>query len=238
MVNKPASFEGIWNLRDLGGHAVNSGGVTRSGQVFRCGTLWFATSADCAALAGYQFDTFIDLRLPEEELAEQDWLCELLDTRQHHLPIRAVDDQTPISLVHPGGAEHYARLLDQNAGRYVKALEVISDPANHPIMFHCAAGVDRSGVLAALVLACLGVEDQAIVDDYTASSAEVAPIVAAYRDHRFYGDASADTRAVDSAAMEQFLSQVGGAEGLAKWALANGFTEASLGRLRKALIEP
>jgi protein-tyrosine phosphatase len=233
------TFDGLWNLRDLGANPVTSGGRTRSGRVYRCGTLWFATAADCAVLATYGFDTVIDLRLPQEELAEDDWLCELLDTRQHHLPINVVDDPHPISLVHPGGADHYVRLLEHNARRYVKALEVISDPGNHPILFHCAAGLDRSGVLAALVLACLEVDEASIVEDYVASAADIPHIVASYRRHRFYGAASAEAtdRRVDRAVIEQFLDQLGGRDGLAKWAVANGFAEASLSRMRAELVE-
>jgi protein-tyrosine phosphatase len=233
------SFEGLWNLRDLGGHAVAAGGRTRRGRIFRSGTLWFATAADCTVLAGFGFDTVIDLRLPQEELAEEDWLCELLDTRQYHLPIRVEDDPSPIALLHAGGADHYVRLLERNSGQYVRALEIISEPDNHPILFHCAAGHDRTGVLAALVLACLGVDEAGVVSDYVESDPHLPAIVASYRDHRLYGVASAEAvgRSVDRAVMEQFLDLVGGCDGLTKWALANGFAESSLTRMRDALTE-
>lgn len=235
----PTTFDGVWNLRDLGARPVSTGGRTRSGRVFRSGTLWFATSPDCAVLARYRFDTVIDLRLPQEELAEEDWLCELLDTRYHHLPIATDDDPSPIALIHSGGADHYVRLLEHNAAHYVKALELVSDPDNQPILFHCAAGLDRSGVLAALVLACLEVEESAIVADYVESAPHLPPIVAAYRDHRLYGAASAaaDGVRVDPGAMEQFLDRMGGAAGLTTWAQAHGFGEASLIRMRATLIE-
>jgi protein-tyrosine phosphatase len=235
----PSALDGVWNLRDLGAHPVTSGGHTRSGRVFRGGTLWFATAQDCRVLGDLGFDTVIDLRLPQEELSEEDWLCELLDTRYHHLQITVLDDPSPIALVHPGGADHYVRLLEHNAARYVKALAIISDPDNHPILFHCAAGHDRTGVLAALVLACLEVDDAAIVADYLDSAAHVPAIVAAYRDHRLYGAASAEAgrRSIDAAVMEQFLDLMGGGDGLTKWALANGLAEASLSRMRAALIE-
>jgi protein tyrosine/serine phosphatase len=189
-------------------------------------------------LAGLGFDTVIDLRLPQEELAEEDWLCELLDTRQHHLPISVPDDPSPIALVHAGGADHYVRLLEHNAAQYVKALEVISEPDNHPILFHCAAGHDRSGVLAALILACLEVDEAAIVADYVESESHLPAIVASYRDHRLYGTASEDAadRSVDPAVMERFLNLMGGPDGLTKWALANGFAETSLARMQKALV--
>jgi protein-tyrosine phosphatase len=235
----PLALDGIWNLRDLGDRSVSSGGRIRPRRVFRSGTLWFATMQDCNVIAGLEFDTVIDLRLPQEELHEEDWLCELLDTRYHHLPIAVLDDPSPIALMHSGGADHYLRLLEHNAARYVKALEVISEPDNHPILFHCAAGHDRSGVLAALVLACLEVDDAEIVADYIDSSPHVPAIVDKYRDHALYGSAAEDAaqRAVDGEVMAEFLALVGGGEGLTKWALANGFAEASLIRMRDALIE-
>lgn len=234
----PFAFEGIWNLRDLGGHPVAGGGTTRSMRVFRSGTLWFATMRDCTILLGLEWDTVIDLRLPQEELREDDWLCELLDTRQHHLPIAVPDDPSPIALVHSGGAAHYERLLEHNAPRYVKALEVISDPDNHPVLFHCAAGHDRSGVLAALVLACLDVVEDAIVADYVESEAHLPAIVDKYRDHPLYGSAATDAtgRSVDASVMLDFLDRVGGRDGLQKWALSNGLGTSSLERMRAALV--
>jgi rhodanese-related sulfurtransferase len=232
-------FDGIWNLRDLGEHPVSSGARVRSRRVFRSGTLWFATMQDCNVMAGLEFDSVIDLRLPAEELHEEDWLCELLDTRYYHLPIAVPDDPSPIALMHADGAEHYLRLLEHNAVGYVKALELISDPDNHPILFHCAAGHDRSGVLAALVLACLGVDDASIVADYADSTPHVPAIADKYRDHALYGSAAAEAahRTVDGEVMAEFLALAGGREGLTKWALANGFAEASLQRMRDALIE-
>ena len=60
----PLTFEGLWNLRDLGGLPVAAGGRTRSRRLFRGGTLWFATMPDCNLMASLGFDTCIDLRPP------------------------------------------------------------------------------------------------------------------------------------------------------------------------------
>jgi hypothetical protein len=51
--------------------------------------------------------------------------------------------------------------------RIVEALEIIADPENHPLVFHCNAGKDRSGILAAIILGVLGVADEDIIEDYT-----------------------------------------------------------------------
>jgi len=58
-------------------------------------------------------------------------------------------------------------------------LELVSDRENHPILFHCTAGKDRTGIIAALILALVGVPDYAIVQDYTLS----ANVYAEMNDH-------------------------------------------------------
>ena len=233
------SFEGLWNLRDLGGLPVVGGGRTRSRRLFRSGTLWFATMQDCNRMAGFQFDTCIDLRLPQEELHEDDWLCELLDLRYYHLAIEVPDDPKLVTLVHDGGPDHYLQLLQHNAVRYVRALEIISDDDNHPLLFHCAAGLDRTGVLAALVLSCLGVGDHAVVADYVESEAGIRPIIERYRGHTLYGAASAASAGcqVDGQAMRGFLEAVGGAAGLRDWAIDKGLKDTALDSMRAALVE-
>jgi protein-tyrosine phosphatase len=234
------SFAGLWNLRDLGGLPVDSGGRTRKRRLFRSGTLWFATMEDCTLLAGFAFDTCIDLRLPQEELHEDDWLCELLDLRYHHLPVEVPDDPKRVTLVHDGGPDHYLRLLEHNAATYVRAVEIISDPDNHPLLFHCAAGLDRTGLLAALALACLGVSEEAIVDDYVQSDVGIQRIIDRYRGHKLYGAASdaAAGRRVHGFVMREFLATVGGTSGLREWAIDNGLKDTSIERMRAALVEP
>lgn len=51
--------------------------------------------------------------------------------------------------------------------RVVEALEIIADVDNLPLVFHCSAGKDRSGILAAIVLGVMGVADEDIIEDYT-----------------------------------------------------------------------
>lgn len=48
-------------------------------------------------------------------------------------------------------------------------LRVCSNPANHPLLFHCSHGKDRTGLATALLLACAGVDEDDIIVDYVAS---------------------------------------------------------------------
>jgi protein-tyrosine phosphatase len=59
------------------------------------------------------------------------------------------------------------------------SLELIADRNNHPLVFHCSVGKDRTGVLAAILLAATGVIDEDIIHDYTLS----APFMPELRDH-------------------------------------------------------
>jgi protein tyrosine/serine phosphatase len=54
-------------------------------------------------------------------------------------------------------------------------LRICSDPRNHPVLFHCSSGKDRTGLIAALILAVCGLSDEEIFDDYEKSQTYLAP---------------------------------------------------------------
>ena len=60
----------------------------------------------------------------------------------------------------------YRFLLESAGTEFVEVLQIIAEPANHPLVFHCAAGKDRAGLIAATVLGLLEVDDEEIVADY------------------------------------------------------------------------
>lgn len=67
-------------------------------------------------------------------------------------------------------------MLFINADEILKALRILTDPANYPCVFGCMAGKDRTGLLALLVLGALGFDERAIVEDYLATNASAAHI--------------------------------------------------------------
>jgi protein-tyrosine phosphatase len=238
------NLEGVWNIRDLGGLPTRSGARVRRGRLYRSGTLWFASQADCAVLATMQIDTVLDLRTDEEALHEEDWICELLDLRYQQMPIHVppVDSASEHGgMADPGSGARYQRLLEHNADSYIRALEVISTTDRLPVLFHCAAGKDRTGVLAALTLACLDAEPSAIVDDYGASGASIRRIIDRYRGDPVYGRSSAavpSDYSIDTRAMARFLDLMGGCAGLRRWVVEHGLDESALERMRAALAVP
>jgi protein-tyrosine phosphatase len=64
----------------------------------------------------------------------------------------------------------YLTLLDRLAPELRVILETAVDAVEHPLLFHCAAGKDRTGLVAAVLLGVLGVPDATIIEDYELSS--------------------------------------------------------------------
>ena len=67
-------------------------------------------------------------------------------------------------------AEGYVHLLDLGGPAFAKAANALVADGGTPALFHCSAGKDRTGVLAALLLDLAGVEHDAIVADYALTS--------------------------------------------------------------------
>ena len=59
--------------------------------------------------------------------------------------------------------------MADNAGSYREAFELLADAENYPVLYHCAAGTDRTGVMSALLLTMLGVERATVIEDFRLS---------------------------------------------------------------------
>ena len=124
--------------------------------------------------------------------------------------------------------------------RVVGAVKVIASPAGPPALFHCAAGKDRTGVLAALVLDSVGVEREAIVADFALTNERLERIGARLRRMPTYSNYTGKLATRDMGADPQTMTDVLEAldeehGGAAAWLLANGLTTAELESLRAAL---
>ena len=155
-------LDGVSNTRDLGGVPSTLGKI-KQGMVFRTGTLDEITEAGKKAAAGiYQIRTDLDLRY-ENEIS--------------HLGISPVGDT--VRFVQYDGCQ-YAHTLDVRGEQFgisgterqkilASTLRLFADERNYPILFHCSAGRDRTGTLAAVLLALLGAEKREITMDYELS---------------------------------------------------------------------
>lgn len=158
------AYDTVFNLRDLGGYEGAGGRTVRWRVLFR-GDGVHRLDPDVFAELGVR--TVLDLRT-RAEIDERGRASGELDW--HHLPvIRTIWEPswfTDELTVERFLADRYLVMLDEGAESLGTALRLLGEPDRVPAVFHCAAGKDRTGVLAALVLSLLGVDDDAIAADY------------------------------------------------------------------------
>lgn len=171
-VPQPLDFSTVFNLRDLGGHAGADGRRLRRGVLYRADGLFRLAGDDLDRFAALNIRSVLDLRRPDE-LATDGRIPELPGLVYRNINLQATLWST--LEVAPADmpeylAARYAEMADEalESGTMAAALRfLISSPG--PTVFHCLAGKDRTGVIAALVLAMLDVPDEAIANDYAVS---------------------------------------------------------------------
>jgi len=173
------------NFRDLGGIGV-SGGVIEHGRLYRSDDVSTVPLEQARELWERGIRTIIDLRSPEEaEHTGRGPLGDYDDIAYHRLSLlrggadpeeflrHLREDSATPDIV--GG--YYASTLVAEARTIVAGIRTIAD-AEGGVVFHCAAGKDRTGIFAAAVLSVLGADHEAIALDYARSSVAVPRIMA------------------------------------------------------------
>ncbi|MFD2795868.1 tyrosine-protein phosphatase [Promicromonospora vindobonensis] len=171
------------NLRDLGGISI-TGGVLRHGLAVRADDLSIVTEAAARELVDGGLTAVIDLRSPEEVAITGRGPFAGYPVAYHHLPlIPNVSDSMSASMPkgvpvidHTAMGQMYVGMVEGAAPQLVTALNVIAH-APGATAFHCAAGRDRTGVLAAVLLLVLGATDDDIVTDYARTGANMTAIM-------------------------------------------------------------
>jgi protein-tyrosine phosphatase len=135
------------------------------------------TTADVEIASRLGIRTLIDLR-STAELDRDGSYAGSSDVAFHQAPLFENDDLpfkwAEIDTPAPPPGEDYVAIADKGALSLAAAFRAIAE-GDHAALFHCAAGKDRTGILAALLLSCLGVPDHSIVADYQLSDLSIAP---------------------------------------------------------------
>src|SRR3954471_13812998 len=181
---------GAFNFRDIGGYPAAGGRGTRWGGVVRSDTLQELSADDLAVLRELGLRTVVDLRTPTE--VERDGRGPLQDEPIHYVNLSVLPEEAGESVAAPAPdhddvAARYLWYLETGAGALTTAMALVADGGNHPLVFHCMAGKDRTGVLSALLLSCVGVDGKAIVDDYVQTADTLHLILDRLRRHPIYG---------------------------------------------------
>jgi protein-tyrosine phosphatase len=184
------ALSGCFNFRDLGGYPTRDGGHLRWRRLFRADGLTKLDETDCAALSELGLVTVIDLRTTSEVDQRGRFPVETVEVDYHHLPLTEsipgtedVPDWGTAEFV----AARYTQLLSDGRESIARSIGLLATETSLPAVFHCSAGKDRTGVLAAIVLGCLGVPDDVIIDDYALSAIGTARLMQSLREE--YADA-------------------------------------------------
>jgi protein-tyrosine phosphatase len=178
LASRAVLFDRVFNVRDLGGLPLSGGGEVRRGVVYRADGVHRLTGDDLEAALTLGLRSVIDLRT-EDEVARGRFPVDAYSVDWHHLPVmRRIwsDDE----LVASSGAadflrDRYLDMLSGGGEALAAAVTVVAEGG--PTLFHCAAGKDRTGVLAAMLLGLLEVPRDFIAADYHASAAAMVDFV-------------------------------------------------------------
>ena len=229
------ALDGLVNLRDLGGVPAEDGVLTRSGVVLRSDA---PRNGD---------------RAPEEHAWPPRVVLDLRDAAElngvaHPLAAEAQVHQIELLAgIHSAEVNHplpvlYELMLDKAAHKLVRVFRLALE-ADGPVLVHCAAGKDRTGVVSAMLLSAVGVRRDAIIADYVRTDRnmfrvlqrlEMAPALPP-------GVTEEDVRDLISTpveAIERVLSRFEEHEGAATgWLGEHGVTEDELSRWRRRFLD-
>lgn len=184
-------FENLTNTRDLGGMHTKDGRTIVKGKLFRSGELASASEADIDKLKSLNLTHIVDLRTPEEVKEAPD--PELPGVKECYIPlvttvslgitreeetdkqvIKAMmngyseDSKTPQEYMHVV----YTGLIEEETALrgYTNFFDLLLQPSTESVLWHCTAGKDRAGVTTALLMECLGLDYDSIVEDYLSTN--------------------------------------------------------------------
>lgn len=170
------AFDGCFNFRDIGGYLGTDGRTVRWGRYFRAGRQDRMTKADLARAAGLAIATQIDLRRPDEIIDQGRGPFASIGARYEGLAVIPADGSEELNRKVGVGisGDRYLRYLDFDPAPWRRVFELLADGQSHPVLVHCTAGKDRTGVITALTLSLLGVDRAVIEADYALTNRDVA----------------------------------------------------------------
>jgi Tyrosine phosphatase family len=153
-------LEGAANSRDAGGYKNHNEQTVRRGLLLRSNALGGLSEVGCAQFTALKVKTVVDFRMTWQVDALPDPACVMDTTSYNH---------HPIDIIGATWEEVYTNIVNLYAESIVKTFDLLADPQNLPLLVHCVAGKDRTGIFVALVHKLLGVSDQDIMADFLLS---------------------------------------------------------------------
>lgn len=175
-LQREIKLEGAVNFRDLGGYPTKDGKKVKWGLLYRSAALNSLTQNDINKLASLQIKYDFDFRGPYEVKTAPDKIPST--TKRISLPAGSENIGDSNYMKNMGNLMksdsfliRFYTVLTPFKDRYQPMFDsLLNNSSASPILFHCTAGKDRTGIAAALILYALGVNEETIFDDYEATN--------------------------------------------------------------------
>jgi protein-tyrosine phosphatase len=174
-------WDGLLNVRDLGGHTTEDGGETQFGRIVRADTVRRLSDDGWRALMDYGIRTIVDLRTDEELEADPtgDVPVEVLhvpfleDDEEVFEEVEAAARKAPDYAV--ATRDVYLAFLEHFHPNVAKTIAAVADAPEGGVVVHCMGGKDRTGLATAFLLRMAGVGIDEIAADYALSEERLRP---------------------------------------------------------------
>jgi len=165
------------NFRDLGGIDTVDGRKVKPGLLFRSGDFFSLTPEEIRNLEEMEISTIIDFRAHREIAARPDKPVGTVKKIIHIDIHDAARDRAEKFLEENNAVgletvlvHDYVRMVNNHQHDFRRFLEILTNTSHLPLVYHCAAGKDRTGLATVFLLSALGVQIQHIWDDYMATN--------------------------------------------------------------------
>lgn len=230
---------GLVNLRDLGGLSTHDGRSTRSGVVYRSDAPHAGDEAP--DVSQWPPAAVVDLR-DTAELGDQDHPLSAV-ARVHRVPLlEGVRDRITDEDAFPGLGNFYEQMVLCAPKKLVEVFRIAVE-ADGPVLIHCAAGKDRTGVAIALLLRAAGVRPDAIVADYVRTDQNMFRVlqrlaVAPVTPPGVEEESVSELLSAPADAIERVLGRLDSHDGgAAGFLLAHGVTAAEIQRWQQRFLD-
>ncbi len=241
-------FEGAHNFRDLGGYPSAFGGTTRWGVLYRAAGLSEMTADDLGQLEALGIRTVYDLRRDEEREVAPDPVPTVHVCLMSHVLANVPMPDRSALVDHDDGTQFmrqlYSGLLAHAGVEIGRLLRDLAGGESLPAVFHCTAGKDRTGIVAALILLALGVDRETVLDDFELTNRYVtrethAAMYQRMIEHGMSPEAAAGMFAAARASMADVLDELDRDYGGVERYLTTqaGVDAGDLDRLREQLLD-
>ncbi len=233
------ALTGTYNFRDIGGYESATGDVVRWGQVFRSDSPHQLTEEDMEQVRSLGIRTILDLRSEKERLGTGTGLIhDEPEMRIEHIPFGRIGEETGPEWATLTLSSLYTGIIREAGTSIVRTLTTIAT-TDDPVVVHCAAGKDRTGVSIALLLRLLGVDDATVIEDYLITAANYESLLPRLPEEtrKRLQDFPQELIRVDAEVMAATLAIIDDEFGSTEaYLVANGAQLEDLARLRSRLL--